>query len=316
MSPANQRTWLQHPVVAVVGLISALIALFSFFTGITSFVELLETIPSDLPAIPDRTFFYKTVEFQPEYQLDPIDVDIRAAILIGLLGIPVGVVLARINIFIPQRMMNEFHEQSINYFEMNAIQHPVPSVRSKSYKFVVISTTVGMFFLLAWQFSELWHVLFGLAFVSLLIPLAFIGEDHRLLPDVLTYPLMYLGFFASTFGIFTSPFASIVGATAGYAFLRAAREASFRSTGGEGIGFGDMKLFAALGAWGGYEQLMLVLLLMANAGLAEVFLRKFVFRNLYADFPLATGPYWAIAGVVSLLWGDQLILLWSSLSAE
>jgi leader peptidase (prepilin peptidase)/N-methyltransferase len=164
-----------------------------------------------------------------------------------------------------------------------------------------------------------WHFGFGfeagcaLIVTWLLIPLTGIDVDHQLLPDSLTLPLLWLGLLASLWHDSTSALAlpvsprdAIIGAAAGYLFLWGIFHAFRLLTGKEGMGYGDFKLFAALGAWLGWQMLPLVLLLSAAVG-AAVGIALIAFRRHGREVPIPFGPYLAGAGWIAMLWGPQIV---------
>lgn len=158
----------------------------------------------------------------------------------------------------------------------------------------------------------IWH--FGLtpqggALVVLtwaLIALTFIDLDHQLLPDSITLPLLWLGLLLNSQQVFTSLESAVYGAVAGYLVLWAVYWLFKLVTGKEGMGYGDFKLLAALGAWGGVQILPLVILLSSVVGVVLAF-SLIALRRHRAQNPLPFGPYLAIAGWIALVWGDQII---------
>ncbi len=164
-----------------------------------------------------------------------------------------------------------------------------------------------------------WRLGFGLAGVAglvltwFLIALTVIDLDHQLLPDDLTLPLIWLGLLLSLahtqtrpMGLPVEPRDAIIGAATGYLFLWLVFQLFRVVTGKEGMGYGDFKLFAALGAWLGWQLLPLVLLLSAGVG-AIVGIALMVFRRHGRDVPIPFGPYLAGAGWIALLWGQQIV---------
>ncbi len=152
----------------------------------------------------------------------------------------------------------------------------------------------------------------SLAFVAavlfswLLICLTFIDADTQLLPDDLTLPLLWLGLLASLGHWFSDPVSSIIGATAGYLSLWSVYQLFRLITGREGMGFGDFKLLAALGAWLGWQMLPLIVILASAIGaLWGIF--SLLFRGHGRGQPMPFGPFLAGAGWVALLWGPELI---------
>lgn len=138
-----------------------------------------------------------------------------------------------------------------------------------------------------------------------LICLIFIDIDHQLLPDRITLPLLWLGLLFNSFNLFTTLESAVYGAVAGYLSLWSVYWVFKLLTGKEGMGYGDFKLLAALGAWAGWAQLPLIILLSslvgAILGLAMIAAKKHEQQN-----PIPFGPYLAIAGWIALIWGDYI----------
>jgi leader peptidase (prepilin peptidase)/N-methyltransferase len=164
-----------------------------------------------------------------------------------------------------------------------------------------------------------WHFGFGapaacaLLVTWALIALTGIDIDHQLLPDGITLPLMWAGLLAAIIigpvagsSIPVSPRDAIIGAASGYLSLWLVFHAYRLVTGKEGMGFGDFKLFAALGAWLGWKLLPLVLLLSAFTG-AVLGISMIVLRGRDRSDPLPFGPYLAAAGWLAMLYGNELV---------
>jgi leader peptidase (prepilin peptidase)/N-methyltransferase len=152
-----------------------------------------------------------------------------------------------------------------------------------------------------------------LALTWFLIPLTFIDIDHQLLPDSLTLPLMWLGLFLSFWsaqaGGSTVPVdlrSSLIGAMAGYLSLWSVYHLFRLLTGKEGMGYGDFKLFAALGAWLGWQMLLPTILIAALAG-AVAGLGLIVWRRHDRSAPIPFGPFLAGAGWLMLMFGRPLV---------
>ncbi len=167
--------------------------------------------------------------------------------------------------------------------------------------------TAIMSLLVAQHFGFSWFTVALLFFTFVLIAATFIDLDTMLLPDQLTLPLLWGGIALSLIGI--SPVSlhdAIIGAMAGYLALWSVYWAFKLVTGKEGMGYGDFKLLAALGAWLGWQQLPLVILLSSLVGLVfgiiQLRLKK---QGIDKAFPF--GPYIAIAGWIALLWGHEII---------
>ena len=149
---------------------------------------------------------------------------------------------------------------------------------------------------------------FGLAavvFTWCLIALTFIDLDHQLLPDRITLPLLWLGLLINSYNSFASLGSAVWGAALGYLSLWSVYWLFKLLTGKEGMGYGDFKLLAALGAWCGATALPLLILLSSVTGVILA-VAMMVFNRHEAKNPLPFGPYLAIAGWVALLWGDKI----------
>ncbi len=173
------------------------------------------------------------------------------------------------------------------------------------YPFVELLTGLSSAWII-WQFGL---TVEGVALVLLtwaLITLTFIDLDHHLLPDSITLPLLWLGLLINTQGVFTSLESAVYGAAAGYLMLWSVYWLFKLLTGKEGMGYGDFKLLAAIGAWGGIKILPLVVLLSSVVGVILALL-LIAFRRHQAQNPLPFGPYLAIAGWIALLWGEPII---------
>ena len=131
-----------------------------------------------------------------------------------------------------------------------------------SFRYPLIeATTAALFLVVAMHFGPNLQALAALGLTALLIALTCIDIDHQLLPDDLTFLLLWSGLFASLFNVFTDPVSSIIGAIAGYLSLWLVYHLFRLLTGKEGMGYGDFKLMAALGAWIGWQMLPLIILL-------------------------------------------------------
>jgi leader peptidase (prepilin peptidase)/N-methyltransferase len=165
----------------------------------------------------------------------------------------------------------------------------------------------------AWHFGFGFEAACALAVTWFLIPLTVIDLDHQLLPDALTLPLLWLGLLASLWqggqaaaAVPVSPRDAIIGAAVAYLLLWAIFHAFRLLTGKEGMGYGDFKLFAALGAWLGWKMLPLILLLSAGVG-AAVGIALIALRRQGREVPISYGPYLAGAGWIALMWGPQIV---------
>jgi leader peptidase (prepilin peptidase)/N-methyltransferase len=156
-----------------------------------------------------------------------------------------------------------------------------------------------------------WHFGSGIAgmgavvFVWFLIAMTFIDADTQLLPDDLTLPLMWGGLLINLYGTFTSLDNAVIGAIAGYLSLWSVYWIFKLVTGKEGMGYGDFKLLAALGAWMGWAMLPLIILLSSAVG-AVIGISMMMLGKLGKGKPIPFGPYLAIAGLIALLWGHSI----------
>jgi leader peptidase (prepilin peptidase)/N-methyltransferase len=180
-------------------------------------------------------------------------------------------------------------------------------------RYPVIEVVTGVLSLLvSSQFGFSWLTLGLLILVWSLIALTMIDFDHQLLPDDITLPLMWLGLAinAAGFGL-TSLADSVWGAIAGYGILWCVYWAFKLLTGKEGMGYGDFKLLAALGAWMGWQALPSIILLSSLVG-AVVGISLILILGRDRNIPIPFGPYLAAAGFIALLWGDSLNQLYFS----
>ncbi len=156
-----------------------------------------------------------------------------------------------------------------------------------------------------WHFGLTWQALAALPLTWGLIALALIDYDTQLLPDDIVLPLLWLGLVLSLVPVFADARSAILGAVAGYMSLWTLFHAFRLLTGKEGMGFGDFKLFAMLGAWLGWQALLQVILLSALAG-AVIGTLLIVARRHGREAPLPFGPFLATAGWVALIWGTEI----------
>ncbi|HEX4376845.1 MAG TPA: A24 family peptidase [Steroidobacteraceae bacterium] len=165
----------------------------------------------------------------------------------------------------------------------------------------------------AWHTGFGWPAACAVVITWFLIALTFIDLDHQLLPDSLTLPLLWMGLLASLSGwdspqqaLPVDPASAILGAAAGYLSLWSIYHLFRLLTGKEGMGYGDFKLLAALGAWLGWRMLLPIVLLSACAG-ALIGILLIITRRHQRGNPMPFGPFLAIAGWVAMLWGPQLV---------
>jgi leader peptidase (prepilin peptidase)/N-methyltransferase len=166
--------------------------------------------------------------------------------------------------------------------------------------------------LVAWKFGFTWYCGAALVLTWALVALSVIDFDHQLLPDDITLPLLWIGLLLSlapaipALGLPVDSRSSIIGAAVGYVSLWSVYKLFKWLTGKEGMGYGDFKLFAALGAWLGWQMLLVILLISASSG-AIVGIALIVLRGRDRNIPIPFGPYLAAAGWIALMWGDWFI---------
>jgi leader peptidase (prepilin peptidase)/N-methyltransferase len=170
---------------------------------------------------------------------------------------------------------------------------------------VVEAITAVLSAWVAWRFGFGVPGLAALAFTFALIALTFIDADTTLLPDSLTLPLLWAGLLLNTAGTFAPLAEAVVGAAAGYLILWSIYWLFKLVTGKEGMGYGDFKLLAALGAWFGWKMLLPILLLSSVVG-AAVGMFLLVLARRGRDIPIPFGPYLAAAGFIALLYGQDI----------
>jgi leader peptidase (prepilin peptidase)/N-methyltransferase len=175
-----------------------------------------------------------------------------------------------------------------------------------SWQYPLVEAVSGLLAgLVAWKFGFGWPALAALLFTWTLLAAGIIDLKHQLLPDDLTLPLLWLGLTAALWGPFTDLPSSVIGAMAGYLSLWTVYQAFRLLTGKEGMGHGDFKLLAALGAWTGWQSLVAIVLLSSLVG-AVVGLALIVFRGRDRGVPMPFGPFLAAAGWIVLLWGETI----------
>lgn len=158
---------------------------------------------------------------------------------------------------------------------------------------------------LAWHFGFTWAAGGALLLTWSLLALAAIDIDTQLLPDKITLPVLWLGLLFSLGHVFTDPVSAVIGAVAGYLSLWCVYQAFKLLTRKEGMGYGDFKLYALLGAWLGWQNLPLVILIAAAAG-AVIGILLILSRRTERGNPIPFGPYLAVAGWIALVWGADI----------
>ena len=164
----------------------------------------------------------------------------------------------------------------------------------------------------AWHFGAGWEAVMAVLMTFALIAISMIDIDHQLIPDSIVIPLLWTGLVMSLFHplagantLFISPQDAVFGAVVGYLSLWSVYQLFKLVTGKEGMGYGDFKLLAALGAWLGWPALPTIILMSAIVG-AVVGIGLIVLRGRDRQLPIPFGPYLAAAGWITMLYGETI----------
>ena len=163
--------------------------------------------------------------------------------------------------------------------------------------------------LVAWRFGYSAALAFGLVYVWAMLALTFIDLDTQLLPDDITLPLLWIGLVANVFGTFTDLNSAVLGAVGGYMILWTVYWGFRLIARKEGMGFGDFKLLAAIGAWTGWQVLPVVIVISAGVGVVIGSLSLWLAKK-GVDTRIPFGPYLALGGIVALIWGRDAVIAW------
>ena len=159
--------------------------------------------------------------------------------------------------------------------------------------------------LVAWRFGFGWPAIMPILFSWVLLVLSVIDLRTQLLPDSITLPFLWLGLLLNTGSLFTSLTSAVTGAAVGYLLLWGIYHAFRLLTGKEGMGYGDFKLLAMIGAWLGWQMLPLVIIIAAGLG-AVAGILLIILRGYDRHIPIPFGPWLAIAGWLGLMWGEEI----------
>ncbi len=174
-------------------------------------------------------------------------------------------------------------------------------------RYPILELVTGLLTLaLAWYFPLSIALLGAVLFTWALVALTMIDVDHQLLPDDITLPLLWMGLLFNLTGTYVGLGDAVIGAMGGYLTLWTVYQLFRLLTGKEGMGYGDFKLLAALGAWMGWQMLPIIILLSSAVG-AIVGIAMMIIKRRGKDIPIPFGPYLAAAGWIALLWGDTMM---------
>ncbi|MDO6695018.1 A24 family peptidase [Aliiglaciecola sp. 3_MG-2023] len=175
------------------------------------------------------------------------------------------------------------------------------SIRYPAVELFTALTSVAI----AWHFGFGWQAAAAVLLTWCLVALIFIDIDKMLLPDQITLPILWLGLILSTMDVFVTPKDAIIGAAAGYLSLWSVYWLFKLLTGKEGMGYGDFKLLAALGAWVGWQYLPIIILLSSFVG-AIIGISYLLIKGKDKGSHIPFGPYLAIAGWLTLIYGESI----------
>lgn len=192
----------------------------------------------------------------------------------------------------------------LSYLFLRGKCHKCKTPISMRYPAIELVTMV-LSLVVAWHFGATLQCVLGIITTWFLVAMTMIDFDTYLLPDVLTLPLMWIGLIASLLPVFTDVRSAVIGAAAGYAVLWCVYQLFKILTGKEGMGFGDFKLLAALGALLGWQQLPMIILLSSLLG-AIVGISIIAITSRDKNIPIPFGPYLAGAGWIAMLWGEKM----------
>lgn len=179
---------------------------------------------------------------------------------------------------------------------------------SISLRYPIIELVTGLISIaVAWHFGFGWQTVTALPLTWALIALSMIDYDHKLLPDNIVLPFVWLGLLINLNGVFTDISSAVIGAIAGYMSLWGIFQLFRLITGKDGMGHGDFKLLALLGAWLGWQYLVQIVLLSSLVG-AIVGVSLVIIFGRDRTIPIPFGPYLAAAGLISLFWGAEINL--------
>jgi leader peptidase (prepilin peptidase)/N-methyltransferase len=159
---------------------------------------------------------------------------------------------------------------------------------------------------IAWHFGFSWMTAAALLFAWSMIALALIDLDTFYLPDDITLPLLWVGLLVNMGAVIVDLQSAVIGAVAGYLSLWLVYWGFKLATGKEGMGYGDFKLLAAIGAWLGWKMLPVVILLSSFVG-AIIGISLILFARHERSAPIPFGPYLVLAGLIAMVWGDAMV---------
>ncbi|MCK5817691.1 MAG: prepilin peptidase [Psychromonas sp.] len=266
-------------------------SIFIFSLIIGSF---LNVVIYRLPVMMKRSWRSQCVEFFPEAQLqEPVDVNV-------------------FNLVVPRSRCSKCNQtigmkENIPVVSWFILKGKCKYCRAKiSARYPAIELLTAILSVVVTLSIPLgWPLLFALILTWILIVLSFIDIDTMLLPDEITLPLLWSGLIVNFWGMFANIQAALLGAIFGYLILWVIFWVFKLLTGKEGMGYGDFKLFAALGAWFGWQALPAIILVSTLTG-AVISIGIILFSQYKRDKSIPFGPYLSLAGWVYLLYGNEI----------
>ncbi len=301
---------------------SALIELFAnnavVFYGVVAFLGLfvgsfLNVVIYRLPVMMERSWEQSLAEFELQKSLEADGVDLSD-------GDAVEAALATRNIVPPEKFnLSVPRSRCQNCGNLITWWQNVPVLsylllrgkcagckQSISPRYPIIEVVTMLLSLaVAWHFGPSPQTVVGILFTWALVTLTMIDFDHQLLPDSITLPLLWFGLMVNLGNVFTDIQSAVVGAALGYLILWGIFHLFRLITGKEGMGYGDFKLLAAIGALLGWQVLPMVILLSSLVG-AVVGLTLIAITRRDKNIPIPFGPYLAAAGWIAMVWGEPL----------
>jgi leader peptidase (prepilin peptidase)/N-methyltransferase len=217
----------------------------------------------------------------------------------------------RFNLSVPRSRCGECGHQITALENIPIVSYLVLGGKCSSCKTLELFTAL-VSLVVGWHFGVSLQAMAALLLTWSLIAASGIDIGHKLLPDNITLPLLWLGILLSLFDVFVSLEDSVIGVMAGYMSLWSVFMLFKLFTGKEGMGYGDFKLLAMLGAWLGWKPLLVVILTSSLVG-AVVGISMIVLKKTERGTQIPFGPYLAAAGWMTLLWGDELMRFYASL---
>jgi len=243
----------------------------------------------------------------------------QCRLLLNMPGSPEVADHAPFNLIVPRSCCPHCHKQIRNMDNIPVISYLLLRGKCRdcaapiSLRYPVVELiSAGLGALIAWHFNFEIKTIFAVLLTWALLCLTVIDIDKQLLPDDITLPFLWLGLACNLFNMFTDPVSGLIGAMLGYSILWTIFMLFKILTGKEGMGYGDFKLLAMLGAWAGWQMLPLMILLASVLG-SMVGIGLMVFRKHEHGRPIPFGPYLALSGWIALLWGTDINRLYLSL---